>query len=254
MTKRPPGIVPANPKFRYDEDGRAICGAVTRAGKPCPNAPMENGRCRVHGGASKSGINHYNFKHGKYSKYLPSGMVDTVESLVRDPDYVRLREQIAILDVMTFDALQEWAAGGGGDMWKQLKARKDEYYRARALSDAKKMVAITMEIMEIIEAGYAKMAASKEVRETLEQRRKLTESERRLMVEERTMVPAPMVVALLRKIGESLARNVQSDAERSAVIAEVQEAMGTLQQRQTEYHRRTINDDDPLNQDYGFEA
>jgi uncharacterized protein YjcR len=31
---------------------RKTCGAKTRSGKPCKNAPMANGRCRMHGGKS----------------------------------------------------------------------------------------------------------------------------------------------------------------------------------------------------------
>jgi hypothetical protein len=31
---------------------REICGAKTRAGKPCNGQPMPNGRCRMHGGKS----------------------------------------------------------------------------------------------------------------------------------------------------------------------------------------------------------
>ncbi len=30
----------------------SICGAKTRAGAPCRNIPMKNGRCRMHGGGS----------------------------------------------------------------------------------------------------------------------------------------------------------------------------------------------------------
>lgn len=44
------------------------CGAKTRSGVPCQNAPMGNGRCRMHGGKSLSGIAHPNYKHGRYSK------------------------------------------------------------------------------------------------------------------------------------------------------------------------------------------
>ena len=35
-------------------DGLAppMCGAKTRAGAPCRNLPMKNGRCRMHGGPS----------------------------------------------------------------------------------------------------------------------------------------------------------------------------------------------------------
>lgn len=32
--------------------GPDTCGAKTRAGTPCKNLPMKNGRCRMHGGAS----------------------------------------------------------------------------------------------------------------------------------------------------------------------------------------------------------
>ena len=52
-----------------------ICGAKTRQGKPCPNAPMKNGRCRMHGGKStgprtpegKERSRRANWKHGYYS-------------------------------------------------------------------------------------------------------------------------------------------------------------------------------------------
>ena len=35
-----------------DELAPAMCGAKTRAGTPCRNLPMKNGRCRMHGGGS----------------------------------------------------------------------------------------------------------------------------------------------------------------------------------------------------------
>lgn len=45
------------------------CGAKTRAGRPCGNYSMDNGRCRLHGGLSSGAKNPYrNLKHGQYSK------------------------------------------------------------------------------------------------------------------------------------------------------------------------------------------
>ena len=52
------------------------CGAKTRAGGRCKNAPIgSTGRCRMHGGKSLSGIAHPNYKHGKYSKVFLARMV-----------------------------------------------------------------------------------------------------------------------------------------------------------------------------------
>jgi hypothetical protein len=48
--------------------GSATCNAKTRAGGLCQNAPMANGRCRMHGGKSLRGIASPRYKHGRYSK------------------------------------------------------------------------------------------------------------------------------------------------------------------------------------------
>jgi hypothetical protein len=55
---------------------RSKCGAKRRDGNPCQNAPMANGRCRMHGGKSTGprtpeGLERSrkaNWKHGLASK------------------------------------------------------------------------------------------------------------------------------------------------------------------------------------------
>jgi hypothetical protein len=46
------------------------CGAKTRSGEPCRNVAMRNGsgKCRMHGGKSKRGPKHPNYKKGTCSK------------------------------------------------------------------------------------------------------------------------------------------------------------------------------------------
>ena len=47
---------------------RVFCGAKTRAGGKCKQPAMKNGRCRLHGGKSLSGIQHGRYKHGRYTR------------------------------------------------------------------------------------------------------------------------------------------------------------------------------------------
>ncbi len=47
------------------------CNAKTRAGTPCKNWGMRNGRCRMHGGKSYGGYASPRLKHGWYSTYFP---------------------------------------------------------------------------------------------------------------------------------------------------------------------------------------
>lgn len=47
---------------------RMECGARTRTGGRCRQPAMKNGRCRLHGGKSKSGKEHGRYRHGGRTK------------------------------------------------------------------------------------------------------------------------------------------------------------------------------------------
>lgn len=62
---------------------RKRCGAKTRAGTPCKNGAMANGRCRMHGGKSTGPPKHnQNAKrHGFFSKHIPKETLEIMNSL-----------------------------------------------------------------------------------------------------------------------------------------------------------------------------
>ena len=45
-----------------------LCGAKTRSGSNCQKHGMLNGRCRLHGGLSPKGRDHWNYQHGECTK------------------------------------------------------------------------------------------------------------------------------------------------------------------------------------------
>jgi len=56
------------PVWAVNSAGKPVCGAARKRG-PCQStARMENGRCRLCGGATPSGEASPHFKHGRYSK------------------------------------------------------------------------------------------------------------------------------------------------------------------------------------------
>src|SRR5690625_1071601 len=60
-----------------------LCGAKTRAGHPCKNRPMANGRCRMHGGKS-TGPPKQNSNartHGLFAKYLPDETLEIMDGI-----------------------------------------------------------------------------------------------------------------------------------------------------------------------------
>lgn len=229
-------ITPVNTRFKHDEDGKPICGAATRAGTTCKNGPMPNGRCRYHGGLSKKGTEHPNFKTGRYSKYLPKELGIMADDFASDPNRLDQTAQMAILDAMLVETLKDYAAGGGGSVWDELMKKREDYYRAQSRKDTRGMVGIVNEVMEMVGAGYTRFLASREAREIIDDRRKLTESERKRRIEEQSMIPVDQVILLLSKVGDSIRRHVSDELARGAILQDVLVAMGSFTQRQYDYY------------------
>lgn len=72
-----------------------LCGAKTRNGGTCKKWAMENGRCRLHGGASLRGSEHPNFKHGLYTKYTPAKIAEKIENFL-EADPLNLENELAL--------------------------------------------------------------------------------------------------------------------------------------------------------------
>lgn len=84
-----------------------ICGARTKAGTPCQKSPMNgSSRCRLHGGKSLKGAAHPNFKHGRYSKFMPHHLVGRYKESVNDPELLSLQQDIALLDARITEMLE----------------------------------------------------------------------------------------------------------------------------------------------------
>jgi hypothetical protein len=75
----------SHPGGRHGAPG-PLCGARTRSGTACTQPPAPGStRCRYHGGHSCRGAASGTWKHGRYSKYLPTGLAGrSVNRHVRD--------------------------------------------------------------------------------------------------------------------------------------------------------------------------
>ena len=66
-----------------------LCKAKTRSGSVCQKNGMLNGRCRLHGGLSPKGRDHWNYQHGECTK-------ETRGKNAEVSSYLKLLEQLAI--------------------------------------------------------------------------------------------------------------------------------------------------------------
>lgn len=80
------------------EQNPHVCGAKTRSGGTCKRAPMTNGRCNLHGGKTPNGIALPQTKTGRYSKYLPTELLDNYQAALADSELLSVRDEIALVD------------------------------------------------------------------------------------------------------------------------------------------------------------
>lgn len=110
-----------------------FCGAkCKRTGKPCTNQPMENGRCRLHGGKSRpGGPTHQSFKSGKFSRYLPPAIAKRVDEAANDPTLLSIRGSIELFQARLTEILERLATGESGELWAKLQEAQANFVSAQ---------------------------------------------------------------------------------------------------------------------------
>jgi|GEM_PF-1706256 len=89
-----------------------ICGAKTKKGTPCKNAPVEGReRCHLHGGRQPRGPDHHNYKNGLYSKYAGDSLKNVLDEMddVSTEDLVQPDYEIKLMQalILKSKALEE---------------------------------------------------------------------------------------------------------------------------------------------------
>lgn len=186
---------------------RRICGAKTRQndGKPCRRAPMPNGRCYLHGGASTGPKTMT--AGGRYSKYLPQRLAARFAEALRDPELTTLTAELALLDTRIGELLGRLDTSESCFAWRgalqvcaKLEAEEPGTTSFRAILGS---------LTELLEKGAGDSQQWAEVAELVERRRRLAETEARRLAQLDQFLTAKqanlLVSALLQLVTENVA-------------------------------------------------
>lgn len=205
---------PNNP-FRIgqvNDRGMTICGAKNRRGEPCGNtAIFENGRCRMHGGRAPVGVLNPNTKHGRYSKAIPKRLADAFSYSVDDPALLELTQEIALIDSRVGELLEriEKFNADGGENWAELLKHWDKLTIAARVGDGRQQAVQAEIIGRIIERGNNEFAAWDQLIRLLNERRKLSESERKRRIDAKSMIPMETVYLIISRHTQAMIAAVE---------------------------------------------
>lgn len=174
------------------------CQAYSQqTGLQCKKNAVEGKRvCRYHGGLTPAGKDSPNWKHGRYSKYLPANMLQRVKEAGNDPDLLSLREEITLIDARLMQLLERVEDGGGTTNWQTLNRTWRALLNAQRqrVPDEDQIAELARTMNDIIGRGLHDAMVWIDIQNTIESRRRLIMTESKRLVDMRQMITAERAI------------------------------------------------------------
>lgn len=207
------------------------CGAKIPNSDPpryCMRWPRKGrNRCHKHGGKTPVGPAAGGWAHGEYSKYLKPAAAAIFDARMQDDNLISLRSSAALLDTRLIEVLQRaQATGFGAEQLRKIKSLLDEVSRAFADQDTAAHAVAVAAIERIANSGLAEQAAWREVREIVQEKRLVADSERKRMLDAKQFVTAEQAYALVTRVMHVVTTHVTDRAALAAISDEFAKLAG----------------------------
>jgi hypothetical protein len=151
-----------------------------------------------------------------------------------DTDLLSLHSEVALVDARLADLLTRVDTGESGALWDQVKKTYEEFALYRRMpGHVNQMTSALEKLTAVIERALTDHAAWAEIGEKLEQRRKLVESENKIMLARKYFISHEQGMIMMGKITDSVTRHALellpielSRKFLTAVTVDLQQMMG----------------------------
>lgn len=158
---------------------------------------MPNGRCRMHGGASLSGMASPTFKTGRYSRVLPTRLLDRYHEGLNDRDLLALTDEIAVVNARLGELVGQLDSGGQEEKWEAITMGLDFCDTAIQAKDMPRLLGHLAAMREVVRQGQADGLLWEEIGNWMERARKLRETEQRRLVAMQQVITSEQAMVLV---------------------------------------------------------
>lgn len=209
------------------DEAREVCGAKTQGGTKCQKPPRPGrNRCHLHGGATLRGPASPSWKHGRYSKNLPASMVEDFRAAYQDPEYMSLRNQIAMNEALEAEAVRGLATLESEEGWRALQSLTTLLTDAAVDNDIEEVLKVAGRIDEVVDKGVKRLSQKRELKRIQEHGRKLKATQSQMLKDRETSIPVERAVALIAFIIHLLRDRVE-ERVLEALAEEISDRLST---------------------------
>lgn len=184
-------------------------------------ANTEPPRCRMHGGSSLRGRSASTYAGKGYSKYLPSQLDTLYREALSRPDLLEMSNHIALLEARIKSVLSDAAGGDPVPKWKEMEDAFALVETAILGGEPDSYIAALGRMHALLDAGKKWDTTWHQVMDTMEQLRRMTDTEVKRKKELHQMVPVERVMILIAAVGMAVKRHVTNPTEIQAVYNEL---------------------------------
>ena len=218
-------------------DTKKECGAKLRKkpGRFCKSPPIKGKRrCRLHGGRSLAGVAHGSFKHGRYSRYLPKDLRKQYEQSKHDPQLLSHEPDLRLMDLRLQGLIKNLDNTASLEAFSRAQVEWEKLEQAQDRGDLEEMGRVMLKLRPLMRLTVPAGPIWEEIREVIEQRRKLLESESRRIQQSSNSMSGEQILALIEYIVDVLRGSVQKYADRliaSKILNQVTTDIGVVVSR-----------------------
>ena len=177
--------------------------------------PMNNGRCKLHGGMSTGRP----LIHGRRSKFLPRRLAERVEEGISDPNLISVLEDVALIDALISEECENLGEDKPAELWTEATELFQTYDRLRAgsVEERAKAAGAYIGLKAILEKGEGLYRRIGRIMTMTEQKRKLSETEMKRLVHLKQFVSVVELAVFAAKLQALISETVKDKKERDAL-------------------------------------
>ena len=165
------------------------------------------------------------YKGGRYSRYMPARLLEAYDQSRQDPDILSLNEDISLTEARVADVLQRVDTAESGAMWDELSKLAKEIKLARKSGDPGLVEDLFDEMLKLISKGKGDRENWREIGDLLERKRKLSESQLKLLVTKQEFISRQQAVALVSNLVEVVKTHVNDSQTKRRIIGGISQLM-----------------------------
>jgi len=151
----------------------------------------------------------------------PPKLLLRYQAALNDPELNHHRDSIAMVDSLIGELLEDYEAGAGPGLWKQVQTVYGKLQVAERAGDTKKARELFEELGYVIEQGQRHSNQSERLLRLLAERRKHADSETRRKLSESMVYTVEEAYAFYTAMGLAIRKHVSSEAEQHAILNEI---------------------------------